>query len=629
MCSAGPPGLAWSAGKTSDDSCADACSVVGARRSSGPGGGWRSLDTYVSQAELEGNPMLISAMPLLLVFVLGILVFALVAFVAWHYPSPLAEPTPSLAAAKAVGTEIGHHSRLRRTIKSRLNPEAATGLALTIGLVVIVIGGLVLGGLAVLVRSNSSLLHVDGSVAKLGQRAPGPVSDRGLNIVTQLGGVWLVTLLAVAVAIVGYVRRPNRWIPVFLARGACRARCFSRTASRGFSIASGRRSTPSPPSLGPSFPSGHSTAAAAFYAAAALILGRGASPRTRALLAGGAAGIAVAVASTRVMLDVHWLSDVIAGLALGWAWFAVCSIAFGGRMLSFGAPAKKAMQEADAEAARLPPSSEQARTWQLLRPPGRRSRLRGGAGLCGRPTHGCGSRRKGKDCGGITVKPRSAVAALVLLARPAPARVVAADVLVLVHGRRLRERLRRGRRRSGERGRGATGGGDDVGARARSRARSGASPRGSAPARARARSTSTATWKSVKTTSSTDRLAELLEHHVALAAVLDERILLGERAEVDALAEVVHRLEVLAPALVDGLEDDEALDLARELGAERLLALVVGLERVVDELLGQRLALRDVDLLAQLLDRDVRVVERLHRRHEPVEIPLLRVLASP
>ena len=30
--------------------------------------------------------------------------------------------------------------------------------------------------------------------------------------------------------------------------------------------------------------------------------------------------------------------------------FAVCSVAFGGRMLSFGAPAKKAMQEADAEA---------------------------------------------------------------------------------------------------------------------------------------------------------------------------------------------------------------------------------------------------------------------------------------
>jgi membrane-associated phospholipid phosphatase len=31
-----------------------------------------------------------------------------------------------------------------------------------------------------------------------------------------------------------------------------------------------------------------------------------------------------------VLLDVHWVSDVIAGLFLGWAWFAFCAVAFGG-----------------------------------------------------------------------------------------------------------------------------------------------------------------------------------------------------------------------------------------------------------------------------------------------------------
>jgi membrane-associated phospholipid phosphatase len=41
--------------------------------------------------------------------------------------------------------------------------------------------------------------------------------------------------------------------------------------------------------------------------------------------------IAIAVASSRVFLDVHWVSDVVAGLALSWAWFAFCAIAFGGR----------------------------------------------------------------------------------------------------------------------------------------------------------------------------------------------------------------------------------------------------------------------------------------------------------
>jgi len=43
---------------------------------------------------------------------------------------------------------------------------------------------------------------------------------------------------------------------------------------------------------------------------------------------------------------VHWLSDVVGGLALGWGWFAACSIAFGGRLLRFGAPVEAAERAA-------------------------------------------------------------------------------------------------------------------------------------------------------------------------------------------------------------------------------------------------------------------------------------------
>jgi len=49
-----------------------------------------------------------------------------------------------------------------------------------------------------------------------------------------------------------------------------------------------------------------------------------------------------------VLLDVHWLSDVVAGLALGWGWFAVCAIAFGGRLVRFGATAERATDAAQA-----------------------------------------------------------------------------------------------------------------------------------------------------------------------------------------------------------------------------------------------------------------------------------------
>ena len=87
-----------------------------------------------------------------------------------------------------------------------------------------------------------------------------------------------------------------------------------------------------------------------------------------------------------------------------------------------------------------------------------------------------------------------------------------------------------------------------------------------------------------------DDAPELGEHPLALGRVLDERILLRHLAQVDALAQHLHVLEVLAPAHVDDLEDDEALELAHQLRAELLLLRLVLVARVGLELLDQRLA---------------------------------------
>jgi membrane-associated phospholipid phosphatase len=292
-------------------------------------------------------------MPLLVLILVAVGVATAVAFVAWHYPTPMASPTPSLAAAKAVGRELGRHTRLRRTISSRLNPEITTGLALTIALGVVAVGGFVIGALAYLVRTKSRLVDLDASVAQWGADHVGPESERWLTVITQLGATWFVVGLAFVVAVVSYRRRPNRWIPAF----------FLTVLVGQWLLTNGIKElldrvrptlNPITETLGPSFPSGHTTAAAAFYAAAALVLGRGVGKHGRALLAGAAVGIAVAVACTRVLLDVHWLTDTVAGLFLGWAWFASCCVAFGGRrFLRFGAAAEEVMHEADAERRRL------------------------------------------------------------------------------------------------------------------------------------------------------------------------------------------------------------------------------------------------------------------------------------
>jgi hypothetical protein len=53
---------------------------------------------------------------------------------------------------------------------------------------------------------------------------------------------------------------------------------------------------------------------------------------------------------------------VIGGLALGWAWFAVCGIAFGGRVVHFGAAAEVAAKAAEPG---RPPLESPARASQV------------------------------------------------------------------------------------------------------------------------------------------------------------------------------------------------------------------------------------------------------------------------
>lgn len=75
-----------------------------------------------------------------------------------------------------------------------------------------------------------------------------------------------------------------------------------------------------------SLPSGHATMVAAAWTALVLVLWPGLAARGRVLLAAFAVLWAGAVGFTRVYLAVHWLSDVLAGWALG-AGLAVAGVA--------------------------------------------------------------------------------------------------------------------------------------------------------------------------------------------------------------------------------------------------------------------------------------------------------------
>src|SRR4051794_26690243 len=222
------------------------------------------------------------------------------------------------------------------------------------------------------------------------------------------------------------------------------------------------------------------------------------------------------------------------------------------------------------------------------------------------------------------------VTLLVLLAGPAPARVVAADLLVLVHPALFDDRQRlllvalglgiadaRGRRGS-ERAGGARATGVLDLARAAG-AGCGVVLRRAVAVGALDLHLDVEDHAREVRPDGVHQVAEQLER---LVLVGDERVDLGEPAQVDALAQVVHVVQVLAPALVDDLQQQVALQRAHQLVAELGFAPVVEGDRLAGERVGE---LDAVGMTGQLLlvGGDVGGEDVLQPGREAADVPVL------
>jgi membrane-associated phospholipid phosphatase len=264
--------------------------------------------------------------------------------VAWLLPN--FDPAAPRASAQVIRKEVVAHPRLGSFLRTRVDPQRATGLALTVALAMVLAGAIAIGALLVMVQHNAGLARYDVSAARWGASHATRASTRGLKDISLLGGTPVMVAVALVGAIAEYVRTRARAVFWFVA-----VVVIGQVVLVNVTKVIVDRSRPDIARLtgfsGASFPSGHAATAAATFAAVALLLGRRRSRYVKALLASACAAIAVGVATTRVLLGVHWLTDVIAGLALGWGWFALCSIAFGGRLLEFGRPLEVAERAAD------------------------------------------------------------------------------------------------------------------------------------------------------------------------------------------------------------------------------------------------------------------------------------------
>jgi undecaprenyl-diphosphatase len=127
--------------------------------------------------------------------------------------------------------------------------------------------------------------------------------------VVNYAGAWPVLLPGTLLLFVVFERaRASWWVWLTLMVAA-------PLAEGALKLAVGR---PRPEGLALGFPSGHATAAAAFFGAV-FYLAATRTGVTRWLLRALAVGAILAVAVARVMLRAHWPSDAIAGVALGLA----------------------------------------------------------------------------------------------------------------------------------------------------------------------------------------------------------------------------------------------------------------------------------------------------------------------
>lgn len=282
-------------------------------------------------------------MSIALVVLLAAAGAALLAFAVSASRASAIDPIDPAVEEAAVSRAIDRRAHVKRFLRERLDRNSAGGFLLTMSFVVVFGVALVLGLLLDLIDESSRIAELDDAVSEWGAAHASSAAVDALEWITHLGATPVAAVVLIAAATYDFLRHRNAtvfgfvvavWLGELLLNNGLKM-LVSRERPAVLQLVGAH---------GYSFPSGHSAAAAATWSAVALILGRGQTRRVRAGLAAGAALVAAAVATSRALLGVHWVTDVVGGLAVGWGWFLLVAIAFGGRVQRLGDPVARTAQ---------------------------------------------------------------------------------------------------------------------------------------------------------------------------------------------------------------------------------------------------------------------------------------------
>lgn len=207
-------------------------------------------------------------------------------------------------------------------LAERLSPRGYLGLQLTVGIILIILGGWLFGGVAEEVVEGDPLVEVDRTVAIFLHGHATHHFTAFMRAVSFCGAPGTLLMAALVLALyLGARRRSTDIGMLLLAVGG------GELLNPLLKVVFARER---PSFLDPlvmlktySFPSGHATGSTIFYGLAAYLAARAARRWGLRVLAVVAAIVAVLlIGFSRIYLGAHYLSDVVGGFGVGLVWLA-------------------------------------------------------------------------------------------------------------------------------------------------------------------------------------------------------------------------------------------------------------------------------------------------------------------
>jgi membrane protein DedA with SNARE-associated domain/membrane-associated phospholipid phosphatase len=216
-------------------------------------------------------------------------------------------------------------SPLAAFIRARLTPGETFGLQLTAGILVLVVAAWLLGVITHDVLAENPLTDADERLAAWFHAHSSAATTVVMRLVAALGGPIMVSIIGTVTALVLIITFDRARLLAFLLAvpGGLMAHVLLKAIVR-------REGPRWEDTLKYSYPSGHTIAAVLLYGLLLVFAVQGTSNwRRRVILSIAAAGVISLVGMATMYLRNDYLSDVLAALAEGIAWLALCLTAVG------------------------------------------------------------------------------------------------------------------------------------------------------------------------------------------------------------------------------------------------------------------------------------------------------------